>query len=131
MLLTKCIFAPVEESDGYRVSVMSRHTLNDGVTPDLRITDDSFHEWNRALAPPDRLVGAYYRRDVPWETFERLYCELLLTHPVAGCVQELVELAKQSRITVLCAEETPERCHRRLLAEHCKKLDSGLEVIVR
>jgi len=36
-LSTGCILSPRQESDGTRISVMSRHTLNDGKTSDERI----------------------------------------------------------------------------------------------
>ena len=39
MLRTKCIKAPIESEDDLRVSVMSRHTLADGITPDPEIND--------------------------------------------------------------------------------------------
>jgi len=37
MLKSKCILAEKNIDDGQRISIMSRHTLNDGKTPDERI----------------------------------------------------------------------------------------------
>ena len=42
MLKSKCILSSKKPEDGTRISIMSRHTLNDGKTPDERITEDSF-----------------------------------------------------------------------------------------
>lgn len=61
MLFTKSIHKPVQPEDGYRISVMSRHTLSDGKTPDPLITGKSYIEWWKDLAPRDTLVGAWYR----------------------------------------------------------------------
>jgi len=60
-LFTKCIFKEPELSDGLRISIMSRHTLDDGKTPDERITSDKFnHHWT-IFAPPLKLIGSYKR----------------------------------------------------------------------
>ena len=40
-LYTKSILKPRSSRDGRRISVMSRHTLEDGVTQDKRITEKS------------------------------------------------------------------------------------------
>ena len=71
MLKTKCILEPKEISDGLRISVMNRHTLNDGVTPDLRIDSSSYDLWFPWLAPPNLLLGDYYKRGLPWEQYEK------------------------------------------------------------
>ena len=41
-LFTKCILKEKENNDGLRISVMSRHTQNDGVKLDKRITSSFF-----------------------------------------------------------------------------------------
>lgn len=61
MLKSKSILAPKEETDGTRISIMSRHTLNDGVTPDPRLTPDLYDEHRPVLAAPARAVGGYYK----------------------------------------------------------------------
>lgn len=61
MLKTKCILAPESENDGLRISIMSRHTLEDGKTPDSRITPNHFDLHLPILAPHPKDVGAYYR----------------------------------------------------------------------
>ncbi|MAF99004.1 MAG: hypothetical protein CMH61_00170 [Nanoarchaeota archaeon] len=128
MLYTKCIFKEIELSDGIRISVMSRHTLNDGKTPDPRITPQCFDEWLQELAPPAKLIGDYYKRDLPWEDFERRYTHHLRTQSVSTLVQSLAERATLTDITLLCVEETTERCHRRLLAAECQTYEKSLEI---
>lgn len=39
MLKTACILSERTEEQGVRISVMSRHTLEDGKTPDKRIME--------------------------------------------------------------------------------------------
>ncbi|MBI4146584.1 DUF488 domain-containing protein [Candidatus Woesearchaeota archaeon] len=131
MLSTRCIYTTPEPEDGTRISVMSRHTLNDGVTPDERITPDRYTLWLPALAPPSKLIGDYYKRELPWEQFETRYLVHLRTEKIKPEVESIIETALAQDITLLCCEETPEKCHRRLLAEHCKKLEPRLVLLVR
>ena len=75
MIKTKSIILPKEDSDGLRISVMSRHTLNDGVTPDLRIDSRSYDLWMPIFAPTPKLIGDYYKRNLTFEKFEQRYLE--------------------------------------------------------
>ncbi|MEK6800764.1 MAG: DUF488 domain-containing protein [Nanoarchaeota archaeon] len=131
MLYTKSILKEVSQEDGLRISVMSRHTLPNGITPDLRITSDSFHEHLQALAPPPELVGDYYKRDLTWGVYETRYNEYLRKPEVSREVEKLAKRATEQDITLLCIEDTPERCHRRLLAEACQRYQPELEVVHR
>lgn len=126
MLKTKCIKAAKEANDGTRISVMSRHTLNDGITPDPEITPASFDDWLVEFAPPAILIGSYYKRGLNWQTFEGLYKDYLRT--ITPKVRKLAERAKEDNITILCVEENAEFCHRRLLAEECKRVLPKLEI---
>ncbi len=126
MLYTKCIFKPKDATDGRRISVMSRHTLNDGKTPDLRITSKTYDEWMRELAPLPSLVGDYYNRGLPWIEFERNYIEFL--GHISLLVSNLAQRAVEKDLTLLCVEETTEHCHRRLLAEECQRYFPSLKI---
>ena len=128
MLRTKSILAPKESYDGLRISVMSRHTLNDGITPDIRITEDLFDEWKKEFAPPLKLLGNYYKRNLLWENFEIKYLNYL--ESIYNEVSNLAKKAIQENITLLCVEESPKRCHRRLLAEECKRIKPRLEILI-
>jgi uncharacterized protein YeaO (DUF488 family) len=130
-LRTKSIHAAISPADGYRISIMSRHTLNDGITPDHLITNKTFNIWMKDLAPPDLLIGDYYKRGLPWEEFEKRYLEFLHSNERKEKILELIEMAKRQTITLLCAEDTPEHCHRRLVAEECHKLNPKLAVVIK
>jgi uncharacterized protein YeaO (DUF488 family) len=131
VLYTKCIFKPSSPDEGWRISVMSRHTLNDGVTPDTRIGNDTFHVWMRKfLAPPDTLVKVYYE-GLSWEGFREQYLAHLLHGSMEEPVIQLAQRALREDLTLLCVEETAEKCHRGLLAERCKLYVPSLEVIHR
>lgn len=125
---------------GEYVSVMSRHTLSDGVTPDPQIDlRDVVHL--PILAPPPRLVGDWYKgrlgeqnEQTFQEEFTPRYLDWLRSHEKE--VTRLGEKALVEEVVVMCIESTPAPgelllCHRRLLAQVCLQLTSGLEVDIR
>jgi uncharacterized protein YeaO (DUF488 family) len=124
VLYTKSILKPKSKEDGLRISVMSRHTLEDGKTPDLRISNDLFDEHLPILAPPAKLIGSYYKRGLSWDDFAHQYIDYLKTIEIE--VRALAEKALQTDITLLCIENSPQYCHRRLLSEECKKYEPNL-----
>ena len=130
-LYTKSIFKPALLEDGLRISVMSRHTLNDGKTPDNRITPQTYHQWIQSLAPQPELVGKWYKEKIEWDEFEQAYVNHLEEKDITIIVKALARQAIETDITLLCAEETQEHCHRRLLAEECKKYEPALSVVHR
>ena len=50
---------------------------------------------------------------------------------ISGKVLSLAARSITEDITILCVEETPEFCHRRLLADECKKYEPNLQVVHR
>ncbi len=128
MLRTRSIKAAKRDTDGLRISVMSRHTLSDGITPDPEITEHLYDIWWRRLAPPSRLVGEWYRGVLEWEQFEALYLEYLVTQSLS--LRVLAKIARETNVTVLCVEEDPSYCHRRLLAQRCGVLDPALAIAI-
>lgn len=130
VLKTKSILVPKSVDDGLRVSIMSRHTLNDGKTPDERISVDVFDDWWKALAPPSKLIGQYYREKMPWEEFAKQFNVYLQLPEVHEILLRLIELVRTQDVTLMCIEDAPEYCHRRLVVERCSELDLSLEVII-
>ncbi|MFA6461000.1 MAG: DUF488 domain-containing protein [Candidatus Woesearchaeota archaeon] len=123
-LYTKCILHPALPEDGTRISVMSRHTENNGIT----LIEVHYHEHLQQLAPPLRLIGSYYKRGLSWEEFELRYLEHIRQSEIRDQVQKLAQRSLLEDITLLCIEETPEHCHRRLLAEECQRYQPTLTI---
>lgn len=130
MLKTKSIFAPIEDSDGIRISIMSRHTLNDGKTPDSRITPADYEEHCTRLAPVPRLVGRLKRQEISFSFFEKKFNQYLETPIVAEEITRISRMAMDRNVTLMCAEATPEECHRRLVAEKCKAIFDSLPLLI-
>jgi uncharacterized protein YeaO (DUF488 family) len=128
MLYTKSIYAPKSDSDGIRISVMSRHTLEDGITPDPKITTSSYDYWLKILAPTDRSVGDYYKRGLPFEEYSKRYKTHLAKKEISPTIESLARQALIQNITFLCVEESAEKCHRKILAEICQTYQPTLKV---
>jgi len=127
-LKTKCILATPAQSDGFRISVMNRHTLNDGLTPHPQIRDHLFDWHCAALAPSAKLLGDYYKRWLPWADFERRYLLHLQQAESLVALEKVIHMAESRQVTLLCIEERPHYCHRRLLAESCVRSAPHLAV---
>jgi uncharacterized protein YeaO (DUF488 family) len=107
---------------------MSRHTHDDGITPNLDITPDKYDGHCAEFGPRSTLIGSYNRKEIDWTTFARRYREYLLSDDMQTRIRELVKHARQTDITLLCIESEPTHCHRRLLAEACQEIDPKLKV---
>ena len=122
MIKTKSILRPKDESDGIRISVMSRHTLNDGITPHPQIYHYSYDEWLKILAPPEKLLGDYYIRKIKnLEDVKKYYITYLRNPEIKTEVLKLAKRGMDEIITLLCVENLPIDCHRKILAEECKR----------
>lgn len=66
------------------------------------------------LAPTPELLSAYRSEHFTWPEYEKRFIELMSERSVP----EVLDRASFAEKTVLlCSEPTPERCHRRLVAE--------------
>ena len=127
MLKSRPILADKLPEDGKRISIMSRHTQNDGITPDERLTSDRYDEHKPEFAAPGRLVWGYYRGEVSRDEYAKWYREHLETKQQDNVIQ-LIKDALVENITVMCIENTPELCHRRLFLEYAKELSDTLNL---
>ncbi len=129
MLRTKSILSEIAKEDGIRISVMSRHTLQDGKTPDKRIVPGKNYDiWVKELGPPGELVGSLYSEKIDWEEYSLKYLGYLGRKDVSGWVEALATDSLVKDITILCIEPSADKCHRRLLAEECQRYEPSLEV---
>lgn len=82
------------------------------------------YEHHPEFAPTSELLDAY-KKNGDWQWYEDEFKRLLTDrNPEA----EGRALIASERICLLCAEPTPDRCHRRLVAEYLMNLAPGVEV---
>jgi len=92
--------------------------------------EDDWDMWMPTLAPSHQLLTEYHQKKVNWKEFcERFNQEVL--EDQRRYLELLIWMAKKETITILCWEDTPEFCHRRLLAEECRQIDPDLKVIIK
>jgi uncharacterized protein (DUF488 family) len=82
------------------------------------------YEHHPEFAPTPALLDGY-KGDGDWPRYEERFTQLLDERRPEAKARALME---QEGICLLCAEPTPERCHRRLVAEYFVKLDPQVEV---
>lgn len=113
------------------VLTTSRLTKNDGVTPDPDLEQVAvWNHWITGLAPNPKAVGAWYRGEISWKEFTRLYREHLSTNAGVAATNFLYQLVKErGPVTVLCVEDTPEHCHRSILLDYMKEKYPEIEVV--
>jgi uncharacterized protein (DUF488 family) len=78
-----------------------------------------------SLAPTDDILSVY-RKDHDWATYVQRFEALMDERDVPGSLDRT--LFEQRTCCLLCSEATPEKCHRRLVAERLAKAWPGVEV---
>ena len=129
VLFTRSILKPSAYEDGVRISVMSRHTLNDGITPDVRIQQFHFHL--PILGPTPKLIGSYYKTEMSFDEFSILYRHQISSGRKRFWVRFIAFVAMFCDITLLCVEDDAQCCHRSILAHECTKYQPNLTVTHR
>ena len=68
------------------------------------------------LAPTQDMLANYRKRRISWEAYEALFMELMHERRIEQTVRQDVV----SDGCLLCSEDQPHHCHRRLVAEYLK-----------
>jgi uncharacterized protein (DUF488 family) len=80
---------------------------------------------NVDFAPTKDLLNDYRNKKLTWTTYENEYLNLLDRRKIAT----KINIEELHQHCLLCSEHTPEKCHRRLLAEYFKQRNSNVDVI--
>jgi len=83
------------------------------------------YEHNIDFAPTKELLSRYREKKMNWQEYEVEYLNLLDMRRVA----QKTDIEKLHENCLLCSEHTPEKCHRRLLAEYLKHVRTDIEII--
>ena len=83
------------------------------------------YEHVEPFAPTDALLDGY-RAGGDWEAYTAAYRALLIERDAATTGRAL--LARYRAPCLLCSEPTPDRCHRRLLAEYLAEQLGGIVI---
>ena len=69
--------------------------------------------------PTKELLSDYRAGKVNWAEYERVFADLMTKRRI----NQRYKVVDFDKCCFLCSEETPEQCHRRLLAEHLRLQD--------
>lgn len=82
------------------------------------------YQHNPELAPTEEILKNYKDGKISWKEYEVEYLKLLDERSIAtNTKSELLDKA-----CFLCAEKTPDQCHRRLLAEYLQNKLGNIEI---
>lgn len=77
------------------------------------------------LAPTKEMLTAYRSGHLDWQTYERQFLALMDERRVAKkAIKRTIANA-----CLLCSEDTPEHCHRRLVAEYLHRHWGDVEIV--
>jgi uncharacterized protein YeaO (DUF488 family) len=110
--IEKSAFAPAGEEDGLRLLVTRFKPYGLG--------RKDWDLWLADLAPSKALVKGFRAGKMAWKDFAVRYRKEVAVQK--SLLRTLRFLSEEGRaITLLCACETPDRCHRRLLRDAIEK----------
>lgn len=93
----------------------------------LRELVDAAYEHAPLLAPTEDILKAYKRKgSMPWSQYEEVFLALMREREVEN---KLAKASFAQRTVLLCSESTPDRCHRRLVAEYLAGHWEDVEII--
>jgi uncharacterized protein (DUF488 family) len=78
------------------------------------------------LAPTDDILKTY-RKDHDWHKYENAFEGLMDRRGIPEVLDQV--LFEDKACCLLCSEDTPEKCHRRLVAERLARNWSDVEII--
>lgn len=76
------------------------------------------------LAPTREMLDDYRKRRIDWATYEARFLDLMQERRI----DERISRDIVSNGCLLCSEDKPHRCHRRLVAEHLKRRWGSVDI---
>ena len=77
------------------------------------------------LAPTDKLLDAYRKREITWDEYVPIFTRQIERRLIHAAIPR--DIIADS--CLLCSEPTAERCHRRLVAEHLQRHWGDVEIV--
>ena len=77
------------------------------------------------LAPSGEMLDSYRKDHKDWDTYERQF----VTTMERRLIEAFIPKETMSDSCLLCSEDGPEHCHRRLVAEYLQKKWGDVEIV--
>lgn len=93
----------------------------------LRELAGAEYEHAPLLAPTEEILNAYKRKGaMPWSEYEDRFLALMRERRIESVLEKE---SFERRTVLLCSEDTPDRCHRRLIAEYLAEQWGDVEIV--
>ncbi len=79
---------------------------------------------NLSLAPTQEILDAYKKKEITWSQYEERFNNLMKIREI-----EKFEPKEFENACLLCSEDEPHFCHRRLVVEYLKEKWGNVEII--
>lgn len=76
------------------------------------------------LAPTQQMLDDYKKKHGPWDDYEKKFLNLMAERRI-----EEIDKATVQDACLLCSEDKPHHCHRRLVAEYLRQKWGDVEII--
>jgi uncharacterized protein (DUF488 family) len=76
------------------------------------------------LAPSEELLGSYKKEKLGWDSYEKKFRSLIKKRKI----EKLFTPADLDGACLLCSEEKPHHCHRRLVAEYIQSVYPRIKI---
>jgi uncharacterized protein (DUF488 family) len=83
------------------------------------------YEHNIDFAPTKEILSRYRDKKMTWQDYETEYLKLLDIRKIL----QKTDIEKLNESCFLCSEHTPDKCHRRLLAEYLKHVNNDIKIV--
>jgi len=76
-------------------------------------------------APTKDILEAYKKKQIDWNEYEKRFSKLINERKI----ESLIKSDDLNNSCLLCSEPSPDKCHRRLIAEYLKEKFVNIEII--
>lgn len=109
--IDKTIYDKPDRSDGVRVLVMRLWPRG--------VSKDKVDLWVKEVGTEKELIRLWKSGKLTWKEYSRRYVTSLKGKE--SIIEDLATRSKREKITLLCVEKDPARCHRSLLKQQIEK----------
>jgi uncharacterized protein (DUF488 family) len=105
------------------VSQLSGFAKRDDLKYFASVLCDVGYQHSPQLAPTQTMLKGYQKKEKTWSEYEQNFLDLMAERKI-----EEVDSKALDGVCLLCSEDKPHQCHRRLVAEYLKDRWGGVEI---
>jgi len=106
------------------ISQLAGFAKRDDLIYFLRELCDCDYKHMPIFAPIKEILDLYKKKQIGWDEYVRRFSKLIRDR----AIEEKISAEELANACLLCSEPTPDKCHRRLVAEYFKDKFDGIEI---